>query len=352
MNINFLNNNFNTVSFGEEKKKNVYVIRRKPGTDKKQVIVPDTLSDKNTQAQQNPIKENRAQAQKAIEAQKASVLYKSEKPTTQTSLVPLKALFSSSRRDEYVNTWSEAGLIEVQKNEDGYLIDTGNEKNAKFLKKIMPRIKTSVPKYYFYRVYGLKESKLIEQFVDGRMVPLGFEDCPDLSKDMFFKKQFLTDLENEKNKKTMKLLPKRTDGIIIDDFAKRKTERLSIELLEQQGFGSADYLFELIKEGKIKGTIKQDEADGTLKVNAVIESVEDIAKLRALRDENPDVITIPRLAKKLGVEKSVIREAIYENKLDIIPNFIFKRDSGVAFIDLGKDKNKAFVESFIASDKD
>ena len=149
-------------------------------------------------------------------------------------------------------------------------------------------------------------------------------------------------MKNEKNMETLRLYPRK-----IKEYFRmtnsRKTVPIPAKILEQLGFGNMEELTKLINDKKLNGTIDENDDSKTM---IYVKGDKDVKTIMLLRSANPNIVTIPKLANMLGVEKNIVKNAICKGQIDAISGFVFRSDASQTRIDISNPKNAKFIKNF------
>jgi len=191
--------------------------------------------------------------------------------------------------------------------------------------------------------YNFRESEFVSLFASGKLI------CFDRDDLIRKNKKNLIDISDEINLRTLqehlKTTPirskqyyKSADGIY--------NNMVPVTYLSKLGFGTSQQILKAIQDKKLKGAYNFFETKEGKKCVAQVDisSADSERYLQIMRDENKSVKDIKQLAKILHCSPSAIKEALLNDELEIIPEYIFSSDFRYSFIDLSNKKNKEFVD--------
>lgn len=249
-----------------------------------------------------------------------------------------------------VNLWIKNGKLICEHNQSpastAKIINTARKENAEFLNEL----KEKLPNIYriddFSEKFNLPKNAIKTLTQKGELRPFGVEDCKDS-----FSVGYVYDSEDELNKMTLerhkKLHPMPSEKYFKYDYTKIDKLLVPVKYLSELGFGEPKQMIDMIRNGKLKGAcITKDTPQGR-KLFAVVDVAQYFGaeeKLKAMREDNEALTDVPSLAKELGIRKKDVEEAILNDELEIVKEFIFPEDAQVSYINLKNPKNQAFVD--------
>lgn len=249
-----------------------------------------------------------------------------------------------------ISSWAKDDLIDFEQIgqvNDTKFVDIETEKNKKFIEKIKDRAPHTLSGEDLQLKYNFSEGALKANIKSGKMNVLGFDGIPSNIGPLYA----LFDMEDETNKRVVEEYVKLTPQPSKKYFRSCSNEKqmVPVQYLQKLGYGKATALAAFIKRGELAGEIIQLPAkEGERpKIRALV----DISKyikgeetLKELRDLNPDADTISNLAKDLGIRVCDVKDAIINDELEIINEYIFAGDRSNVYIDKTNPKNAEFID--------
>ena len=233
-----------------------------------------------------------------------------------------------------------AGFIRTKTIEADYaveysIIDMDFEVNREFFAKVKKSILTNAD---FCTKYNYTQDEISKLVKSGELV-----SCSENG--------YVIDITDEKNVKAIEKHLK-TTPLKSPKYYKSQVESyknmVPVSYLSGLGFGKPLDLFNAVKNKKLPGRYIIKETPEGKKCNAVIDisSIFCEYALQRKRDDNENVKTIQELAKMLHLTPDDIKQALINDELEIIPEYIFGSDSRKTFIDLTKQKNIDFINKY------
>ncbi len=239
-----------------------------------------------------------------------------------------------------IRMWIASGTLNSIKKDRTYFIDTGFKNNSEFLKMINENKDNYATFIDIWSKYNYGQEALISEIKEGKFKLVGldeenFKDVSPLS--------VLIDMSDKKTQETLKNHRK-----LHPVPCPIKYDCVSAVNLQKMGFGKVSQLRQMVQEGILEGHIEKVNTKSGKKLKTVVDisSNDTKNKLLKLRNNNPDVMEIKYLAKYLGMKNYKIKEALLNDEIEIIPEYIpsIQKESTRVFIDLSLPKNKEFVE--------
>ncbi|MBR3604953.1 MAG: hypothetical protein IKL52_02875, partial [Candidatus Gastranaerophilales bacterium] len=119
---------------------------------------------------------------------------------------------------------------------------------------------------------------------------------------------------------------------------------IPVKYLQTLGFSKADTLVDLIKQGKLKGNVKQDgEYFVTINTKESLIKNNNLSMLYSLRTKNPQIKTFKEVAKALNIQQKRLEFAIFSGEFEIINEYISNSDREMRYINIATPKNQEFI---------
>ncbi len=247
----------------------------------------------------------------------------------------------------YMEKLEVKGLLEGDSFEDKIYIDTDFEKNKNFINKLTKVRKINPTLWEFQENcnFSEKEIKELESSFGIKYLYLNEDDIKNTT--FYERGNYLVDI---KNKDVQNIIAKQkmktpiSAGVYYKKAGKT-VPNVPIAALASLGFSSAEKLYKAVLEGKLKGTIEKVEQNGkkVIKCAVDINSLASEVVLQGMREENKDVCELSEFSNMIGIPKNVLKQAILNRELEIIPYFLFEQDRNKIFINLAAPKNRAFL---------
>ncbi len=116
--------------------------------------------------------------------------------------------------------------------------------------------------------------------------------------------------------------------------------------LQKIGYGPIGLLKRLVQDGKLKGKIESVDTLQGRKTKTMVD-VNDMNNYKLLlniKENNPNIILAPRLAKEVGISNQTLINLIKKGEIDIIGEYIFPYEIGVMYIDRTTEKNTTAIK--------
>ena len=249
-----------------------------------------------------------------------------------------------------VNLWVKKRKL-IGENVQGHLgaqkiINTARKENAEFLNELKEKLPDIYQIDSFSQKFNLPKSTIKALTQKGELRPFGVDDYQNS-----FSAGYVFDAKDELNKMTLekhkKLHPMPSEKYFKYDYTKIDKLFVPVKYLSELGFGEAKQMIDMIRNGKLKGVcITKDTPQGR-KLFAVVDVAHYFGaeeKLKAMRQKNESLTNVSSLAKELGIRKKDVEEAILNDEVEIVKEFIFPEDAQVSYINLKNPKNQAFVD--------
>jgi len=152
----------------------------------------------------------------------------------------------------------------------------------------------------------------------------------------------LIDIDNEDNAEAMERYRKLSNPVKKSPYLNK--DWVTGKYLESLGFGEEKEIIELIKTGKIRGTVVDIKTSSGIKKEARVffNDFETSKVLKSLRT-NKTVKNIDEFASYFNVSKTDIENLILEGELQIVQEYIYPQDEKEILINLKNPKNANFI---------
>ncbi len=223
-----------------------------------------------------------------------------------------------------------------------YIIDTDYKANETYFRRIKELTDSVIESGEFYSRYNFSENTVAKYIKEGKLVTF-FGEGDNTA-------VFYIDPNDEINAQTikehLKTTPLKSEKYYKSSAQDYKTLLVPASYLSKLGFGSIKEIHEGINNGTIKGNA-QRQPDGKIKVTVDIASNETEQALKAMRSKNRSIATVEQLAKRLNIKPEEIENALIDDEMEIIPEFIFDLDYKETYIDLRKEKNAKWLDKIL-----
>ena len=206
-------------------------------------------------------------------------------------------------------------------------IDLEAQKNVEFLDFLKEKLPNSRDPHQLQFEYNMTHGKMVQLLQEKRLIPLEAEYKNGDGLD-----SFIFDLNDEINSKTlqehMKLNPvpskkyfkeERTNGDMSPIY-------VPVTYLAKLGYSRAVHLAELLRTKKLPGVYEKVQTPQGQKIRALVDITpfsESEYPLTLLRGANQNIMSTSDLAKSLDIRKLDLDEAIKNDELQIISEYIF-----------------------------
>lgn len=255
----------------------------------------------------------------------------------------------SEKYTSLINIWADNGLLEYEIFNNTKYIDTSVPFNKNFLDDFDEKRKNAPTLADIAAQYGIYNEKFTALANSGNFdfIYLGGGDCSCLNS--FSKNNWPIDMNSENTKKTLERCSKTLPKMDLKHFKQAEdSSKVPLDIIENLGFGNKEEIFQFVQSGVIKGSIvetkNQDgksDYTGTIDIND--SKTEEI--LKALRNNNKNIVEIKGLAKKLGITIKECEDYFVEKGCRPISNYIFPDDYNKIFINLDNSENTPIVQA-------
>lgn len=242
--------------------------------------------------------------------------------------------------------WIENENLEAEKvsglimGNDVYYIDIETPENKAFLEYIKSILPHSVTGEYLLMKCGFSQGGLRNLVKQGKLRPVGFKDeIPDKNIGAY---NLLFDTEDEVNKNTLERHLRMTP-MPSKKYGEGKKRFVPVTYLEKLGYGSAQSLYNMVKDGTLSGRIKPLD-DNRVAVVVDIGAKNVRLKLDRLRGQNPDIMSAESFMEETGLTKTEFKSAVSDGEIEIIREYIFKSDDKDILLSRKNPKNTAFLD--------
>ena len=224
-----------------------------------------------------------------------------------------------------------------------YYVDIDFPKNQDVINQIKEKNDTLISAFDFMKKYNVSEDNLRKYVKEGKINPflrerenLGFNFLIDMSDD--------TNVQGLKSH--TKLNPVPSEKYYVGMTQRQIPKLVPVQYLSKLGFGEPKELFRMVKSGVLKGEIKEKITPEGRKyiVQADVAPIESERILMIKRSENKNLFTIGNFAKRNGIKKERVIEALNQGELEIIPEYIYDLDHKTPILNLRNPKNAEFLE--------
>lgn len=229
---------------------------------------------------------------------------------------------------------------------EGYsFIDMNDENNKEFIDSVIEKAKTSKTSTEVAADYELSAKNMKKLLASDSLSIVGFEDRVSDKEGTY-----LIDLSNKDNIKALKRAQRTTlNPSKATKALTTKGAKIPAIYLERMGFSSVDRIKELIRSGKIQGVIETvDTPEGKKTRTSIVSTgsfLEMTDMLRYTLGYNKETQKIDSFAKDLKITQRRVKEAIENDEVSIIPQYILESDKDVIRIDKRTKKTKQFIEN-------
>lgn len=227
-------------------------------------------------------------------------------------------------------------------------IDLEAETNVEFINFLREKLKNAIDSRELEFKYNMSHGKLVQLLQENRLKPLEAEYKNGESLD-----SYIFDLSDENNLAVLnehkKLNPVPSEKYYKEERTNGDRDPLYVPVtyLGKLGYSSAVHLAELLRTKKLPGIYEKVQTPQGQKIRAMVDITpfsESEYILSIMRNSNPNIVSTSALAKSLDMRKTDLDEAIKNDELQIIGEYIFPQDSKNVLVNLSDKKTKDFVD--------